>query len=86
MEEVADLIMDYGVSIVIIIMFLYDWFTTKQDTKNTLKAIEENSKTVSSCITEIKQSNENTSKSLDLLQKSMDSQTTKIDKLLEKSK
>ena len=84
MEEIANLIMDYGVSIIIIGLFIWDWITNKKDIKKTLEAIEENSKNVGACLTEMKQSNDNISKSLDLLQKSLDNQTGKIDKLLEK--
>lgn len=86
MEEIANLIMDYGVTIIIVGLFIWDWVTNKKDIKNTLSAIEENSKNVGACLTEMKQSNDNISKSLDLLQKSLDNQTGKIDKLLEKSK
>ena len=86
MEEIANLIMDYGVTIIIVGLFIWDWVTNKKDIKNTLSAIEENSKNVGACLTEMKQSNDNISKSLDLLQKTLDNQTGKIDKLLEKSK
>lgn len=86
MEEIANLIMDYGVSIIIIVMFLYDWFNTKQDTKKTLKAIEENSKNVSACLEEMSISNNNISKSLDLLQTTLDNHTEKIDFIINRTK
>ncbi len=86
MEEIANLIMDYGVTIIIVALFIWDWVTNKKEIKNTLRAIEENSKNIGSCITEMNQSNNNISKSLDLLQKTLDNQGVKIDKLIEKSK
>lgn len=70
MEQIVNLIMDSGVSIIIIALFIWDWITNKKDMKKTLGTI--------------KDSNENISKTLDLLQKSFDSQEQKIDKLLER--
>lgn len=68
MKEIGELISNYGVSIVIVILFLYDWFTTRKDMQKTL---EQNSK----CLVEIQNTNRNTAKSLELLQKSMDNQS-----------
>ena len=69
MEEIAKLIANYGVSIIIVTLFIWDWFTNKKDMKETIEAIKDTSI--------------NISKSLDLLQKSMDRHDEKLDKLLE---
>ena len=86
MEEIANLISTYGVSIVIVILFLWDWKNNKTDVKKTLNTIEKTNTTISKCLIEMEQSNKNISKSLDILQRSLDNQTEKIDKLLERGK
>ena len=68
MQEILEMISKFGVSLVIVALFLYDWFTTRKDMQKTL---EQNSK----CLTEIQTTNRNTAKSLELLQKSMDNQS-----------
>jgi len=67
-EEIAKLIANYGVSIIIVTLFIWDWFTNKKDMKETIEVIKDTSI--------------NISKSLDLLQKSMDRHDEKLDKLL----
>lgn len=67
MENIMEMISKFGVSLVIVGLFLYDWFTTRKDMQKTL---EQNSV----CLVEIQNINKNTAKSLELLQKSMDSQ------------
>ena len=69
MEEIAKLIANYGISIIIVTLFIWDWFTNKKDMKETIEVIKDTSI--------------NISKSLDLLQKSMDRHDEKLDKLLE---
>ncbi len=86
MEEIARLISTYGISIVIVALFLWDWKNNKTDVKKTIEAIKDSNTTISACLIEMKQSNNNISKSLDLLQRSLDNQTNKIDKLLERGK
>lgn len=68
MEEIAKLVANYGVSIIIVTLFIWDWFTNKKDMKDTIEVIKDTSI--------------NISKSLDLLQKSMDRHDEKLDKLL----
>ncbi len=68
MEEIAKLVANYGVSIIIVTLFIWDWFTNKKDMKGTIEVIKDTSI--------------NISKSLDLLQKSMDRHDEKLDKLL----
>ena len=68
MEEIAKLVANYGVSIIIVTLFIWDWFTNKKDMKDTIEVIKDTSI--------------NISKSLDLLQKSMYRHDEKLDKLL----
>ena len=69
MKEVVELIANYGVSAIIIFLFIWDWYINKKDMKQTLDVIRDTSISIS--------------KSLDLLQKSMDRHDEKLDKLLE---
>lgn len=68
MEQIIEMLNNHGVSFVIVGLFLYDWLTTRKSMKETL---EQNN----TCLKEIQNTNKNTAKSLELLQKSMDSQT-----------
>ncbi|HIU22674.1 MAG TPA: hypothetical protein IAD49_03735 [Candidatus Fimihabitans intestinipullorum] len=70
MEEFVKVVANYGVSIVIVALFLWDWFTNKKEMKSTLDVIKDTSI--------------NISKSLDLLQKSMDRHDEKLDKIIER--
>lgn len=70
MEDFVRLIANYGVSIIIVALFLYDWFTNKKEMRDTLEVIKDTSI--------------NISKSLDLLQKSMDRHDEKLDKIIER--
>ena len=69
LEELVKLVANYGVSIIIVGLFLWGWFNNKKDMKETLEVIKDTSI--------------NISKSLDLLQKSMDRHDEKLDKLLD---
>ena len=84
MEEIAQLVTNYGVMIVIVAFFLWDYVTNKKDMKSTLETMKDTNLNISNCLEEMKDSNRNMEKSLDLLQKSMDNQSMKIDKLLER--
>ena len=68
MEEMANLIANYGVTIIIVGLFLWDCVNNKKDMKDTLGVIKDTSL--------------NISKSLDLLQKSMDRHDEKLDKII----
>lgn len=70
MEDMVTLIANYGVTIVIVALFLWDWFNNKKEMKETLEVIKDTSI--------------NISKSLDLLQKSMDRHDEKLDRIIEK--
>lgn len=74
MEQIFEMLSNYGVPLIIVGLFLYDWLTTRKDMQETLKQNN-------SCLKEIKntninnaETNKNTAKSLELLQKSMDNQ------------
>lgn len=85
MEQIANSIANYGVSIIIVGLFLWDWVTNKNSVTEALKTIAKASGNIEECLKNIEQNNDNISKSLDLLQKSMDNQEEKIDKLIELS-
>lgn len=69
MKEIVELIANYGVSAIIVFSFIWDWYINKKDMKQTLEVIKDTSVSIS--------------KSLDLLQKSMDRHDEKLDKLLD---
>ena len=90
MIETLQAISDYGVGIVIIFLFIWDYVSNKKKLtenqemiKSTLKTVEETTITISNCLIEMQQTNLNTAKSLELLQKQMESTDKKVDKLLE---
>lgn len=70
MENIISNLANYGVSIVIVGLFLWDWIANKKKITETLE--------------EMKISNANTSKSLELLQKSMDNQNQTLEEIKEK--
>ncbi len=91
MEEMLNLISTYGVSAIIVGLFLWDYVSNKKKLaenqemiKSTLKTVEETTTTISNCLIEMQQTNLNTAKSLELLQKQMESTDKKIDILLER--
>lgn len=88
--QIGQLIGTYGVSAVIVIIFLWDYIANKkknvenQETiKTTLAVVKESTTTISNCLIEMQQTNLNTAKSLELLQKQMESTDKKVDKILE---
>lgn len=93
MEELVKLISTYGVSFVIVALFLWDYVANKKTLadnqemiKNTLTAVEKSTTTISSCLIEMQQTNMNTAKSLEILQKQMESTDKKVDILIERGK
>lgn len=67
MENVVQLVANYGVTVIIVGLFLWDWITNKKKITETLE--------------EMKVSNANTSKSLELLQKSMENQEQTLEEI-----
>lgn len=90
-NQLGQLIGTYGVSIVIVILFLWDYIAEKKKLqenqeimKSTLTTVENTTTTITSCLIEIKQTNSNTAKTLELLQKQMETTDKKIDMILER--
>ena len=90
LTQVGQMLGTYGVSAVIVIILLWDYVANKkknvenQETiKTTLEVVKESTTTISNCLIEMQQTNLNTAKSLELLQKQMESTDKKVDKLLE---
>ena len=87
MEEIVKLVSTYGVSFVIVAIFLWDYIVNKKRLaenqeiiKDTLTAVKETDTTIANCLKEMQQQNLNTAKSLE---KQMESTDKKVDKLLE---
>lgn len=92
-NQIGQIILNYGVSAVIIMVFIWDYVVNKkknaenQETiKTTLQVVENTTTTISSCLLEMQQTNANTAKSLELLQKQMEGTDKKVDILLERRK
>lgn len=90
LTQIGQMLGTYGVSAIIVIIFLWDYIANKkknvenQETiKTTLAVVKESTTTISNCLIEMQQTNLNTAKSLELLQKQMESTDKKVDKLLE---
>lgn len=67
MENIVSLVANYGVSAIVVALFVWDWVTNKKKITETLE--------------EMKVSNSNTSKSLELLQKSMENQEHTLEEI-----
>lgn len=88
--QISQLVGTYGVSAVIVFIFLWDYVANKkknienQETiKTTLEVVKESTTTISNCLIEMQQTNLNTAKSLELLQKQMETTDKKVDRILE---
>ena len=89
--QLGQLLSSYGIMAIMAIILLWDYITNKkknienQETiKKTLEVVKESTSTISNCLLEMQQTNLNTAKSLELLQKQMESTDKKVDKLLER--
>ncbi len=92
MEDLIRLISSYGVSFVIVAIFLWDYIVNKKKInenqeviKSTLTVVKDTTVTISKCLVEIQQTNYNVAKSLELLQTQMETTDKKVDKLIERS-
>lgn len=90
-NEIAKLVASYGVSIIIVVIFLWDYIANKNKNlenqeliKNTLNTVDNTSVTIANCLKEMQQQNLNTAKSLEILQSQIESTDKKIDILLER--
>ena len=75
MEETLKFLTDYGITLIIVALFLYAWWDDRHNRNkildNSLK-LEHNNNEI---LNEMKKTNSNTAKSLELLQISMQNQT-----------
>ena len=90
-NEIAKLIGSYGVSIIIVVIFLWDYIANKNKNlenqeliKNTLNTVDNTSVTIANCLKEMQQQNQNTTKTKEILQSQIESTKKKIDILLER--
>lgn len=83
MEEIAKIVTNYGTGIIFCVLFIWDWVANRKETTNALSSIKDAVTSINSFLENEKENNENISKSLDLLQKSMDRHDKKLDTLLE---
>ena len=90
-SQISQLVGTYGVSFVIVFIFLWDYVTNKKKTaenqeviKTTLETVGKTTTTIAGCLKEMQQQNLNTAKSLELLQTQMENTDKKIDILLER--
>lgn len=90
-SQISQLVGTYGVSFVIVFIFLWDYVTNKKKTaenqeviKTTLETVGKTTSTIANCLKEMQQQNLNTAKSLELLQTQMENTDKKIDILLER--
>lgn len=84
MEEVIQAVMNYGVTVVIAAVFIWDWISNKKEMKDSMSTIRETNIMIKDCLEEMKVSNNNITKSLDILQTSVDNQSSKLDRLLDR--
>lgn len=78
------MLVNYGVSSIIVGLFLWDWISNKKVVSETLIAIKETNSNIEGCLERIEQNNANISKMLDLLQRALEHQDEKIDRILSK--
>lgn len=88
--QIGQLLGTYGVSAIIVMIFLWDYIANKkknienQETiKTTLTVVEKTTTTISNCLIEMQQTNLNTAKSLEILQRQIENTDHKIDKIME---
>ena len=89
--QIAQLLGTYGVSAIIVVIFLWDYVANKNKNSENQKIIKDTQILImtheargSGCLKEMQQQNLNTAKSLELLQKQMENTDKKIDILLER--
>lgn len=84
MQDIISIVTNYGISMIIVCLFIWDWITNRKVVTDTLKEMAATNANIEKCLVNMEQHNENVSKSLDLLNKAMESQDWKLDKLLER--
>lgn len=81
MNDLLKIISDYGVSTLVVILFVYDWIVNKKEVKNTLSVIKETSTNMNNILEELKSGNENIASSLAIISKSVDNQKDIINEI-----
>ena len=84
MQEIISIVTNYGISMIIVCLFIWDWITNRKVVTDTLKEMAATNANIEKCLVNMEQHNEYVSKSQDLLNKAMESQDWKLDKLLER--
>ena len=84
MTDILEMLGNYGVSTLIIALFIYDWINNKRDMYNTLEVIKSSSENMNNVLNELKTSNVNITKSLELLSHSMNNQEELMSKIYDK--
>lgn len=84
MEEMVQLITNYGITVIITALFIWDWVTNRRIVSDSIKEIATANTNIEKCIESLFQNSENTAKSLELIQRLLETQDKKIDRLLER--
>ena len=78
------LITNYGITVIITALFIWDWVTNRKIVSDSIKEIATANTNIERCLESLFQNSENTSKSLELIHQISETQDKKIDKLLER--
>lgn len=84
MEELLKLITNYGITAIITALFIWDWVTNRKTVTDSIKEIAIANSNCEKYVQSLLKNSENTAKSLDLIQKLLENQERKIDKLLDR--
>lgn len=84
MQEIVKLFADYSTNMVIVILFIWDWVKNRKLIVTTLQEMATTNSNIEKCLSNMTQNEDNMAKSLELLQKSMEDQDWKLNKLLER--
>ena len=78
------LITNYGITVIITALFIWDWVTNRKIVSDSIKEIATANTNIERCLESLFQNSENTSKPLELIHQILETQDKKIDKLLER--
>lgn len=84
MQEIVKLFADYSTNMVIVILFIWDWVKNRKLIVTTLQEMATTNSNIEKCLNNMTQNEDNMAKSLEILQKSMEAQDWKLNKLLER--
>ena len=71
MQEIISIVTNYGISMIIVCLFIWDWITNRKVVTDTLKEMAATNANIEKCL-------------VNMLNKAMESQDWKLDKLLER--